>query len=332
MKISVIMAVYNGGERMRRTIDSVLKQTLKDFEFLCIDDGSNDGVSDKILDEYEAKDSRIKVIHRKNKGVCATLNECYLKATGDFVARVDQDDVFHPQLLELCKYAVEKNRLDFLAFRYSVMEEGKLLTFDRELGKCMEVSCWDDALALQNPAGFCDALASIHTDTWSHFLRRELAVTHPFHLEKGLTRLFAQLREHIRWGVTREVLYFYDAGVSTSMTHQPFSKEELGWDMADIKNIISLYADKIEAGDPLGEWKTICSAYVVKYLKINYNKIRRSKGVVSKEELKRMYVAFAEALRDFFESGIIPMNLVRLRHRIAYWWIMFRYRGSVEER
>ena len=58
MKISVVMPVYNGGERMRRTIDSVLAQTWRDFEFLCIDDGSTDGVSGAVYETFiSMKDS-----------------------------------------------------------------------------------------------------------------------------------------------------------------------------------------------------------------------------------------------------------------------------------
>lgn len=325
MKISVVMAVYNGGERMRRTIESVLSQTRKDFEFLCIDDGSTDGVSGKILDEYAARDARVVVIHRENRGVCETLNECYRKAKGDFVARTDQDDVFHPQLLEYCATAIERYNLDFLAFRYKTMDGNGCNQYDEVMPELNELQVWDRGRQVKDSIGYCKALTSIHTDTWAHFLRRELALRHPFHVEFGLTRLLAQLREPIKWASSPSVLYFYDAGVATSMTHQPFSVEELMWDMADIGNAMALYSDVIKSGDPFGEWKAVCKAYVLVYLKINYNKIRRCKGVVPAETRLALKIAFAKVLRKFFSSGNVSMHHVKLRHRIAYKWLMFRY-------
>lgn len=327
-KVSVVMAVYNGGERMRRSIDSVLAQTWRDFEFLCIDDGSTDGVSGKILDEYAAKDSRMVVIHRENKGVCETLNECYHKAKGEYVARTDQDDVFHPQLLEYCIAATERFRLDFLAFHYRTMVAGKANAIADVLPGVKELRAWNSTEISSDPAGYCSELTRIHTDTWSHFLRRDLAVRHPFHEEYGLTRLLAQLREPITWAVSPEVLYFYDAGVATSMTHQPFSVGEMMWDMADLDHTADLYEDVIAAGDPYGEWATVCRIFILPYLKINYNKIRRSRKSVSSTTRDLLYVAFAKSLHHIFSEKGVSMRHAKLRHKLAYWWLMWKYRGA----
>lgn len=326
MKVSVVMAVYNGGERMRRTIDSVLAQTYKDFEFLCINDGSKDSVSAKILDEYAKRDARVVVIHRENRGVCETLNECYKKASGDFVARTDQDDVFHPRLLEYCVEAIEKHRLDFLSFRYARIEPNKPMEFHDPMGSIPDLMVWNVAERSNDPVGFCNALTKIHTDTWSHFLRKDLAVRHPFHPEMGLTRVFAQIKEPINWASSEEVLYYYDAGVTTSMTHQPFSVEELMWDMEDVRNTIALYAEERKAGDPIGEWAAVCRGYVLKYIKINYNKIRHSKKVVPNAVVADLYKSFAKELRYFFGEGGVPIRYAKFKHKLAYLWLMHKYR------
>ena len=65
-KVSVIIPVYNVEKYLRKCLDSVVVQTLKDIEIICVDDGSTDD-SGKILDEYTQKDKRIKVIHQKNQ-------------------------------------------------------------------------------------------------------------------------------------------------------------------------------------------------------------------------------------------------------------------------
>lgn len=331
MKISIIMAVYNGGECLRRTIESVLAQTWKDFDFVCIDDGSTDGISGKILDEYAAKDSRMVVKHRENRGLCATVDECHQLAKGDFIARTDQDDVLHPQLLEYCKRAVEENDLDFFAFRYSNIDEKTAPVFKDLLACGTKVTCWDKAKQQIDPVGYRQALISIHTDSWAHFVRRDLTLRHPSIGEKELSKLFAQLQEPIRWGVTSDRLYFYDTSVSSSMMHQPFSIKIWNGEVADIRCVMALYDEAIKAGDPFGEWAAVCRAYVIAYLKTAYNKIRRSKGSIPESERQRDFEAFAVAASALFKTGCIPMRYVRLRHRLAYKWLMFKHRKAIKK-
>ena len=91
--ISVIMGVYNSKEYLREAIESILNQTFKNFEFIIIDDGSNDG-SSKILKSYDEKDPRIKIINNKNNiGLTASLNKGLKTAQYDFIARMDADDI-----------------------------------------------------------------------------------------------------------------------------------------------------------------------------------------------------------------------------------------------
>jgi glycosyltransferase involved in cell wall biosynthesis len=90
--ISVILPVYNGGKYIVEAIESILKQTFSDFELIVIDDGSTDDTF-RILQKYQAKDQRIRVVSRKNKGLIATLNEGISLAKGIWIARMDADDI-----------------------------------------------------------------------------------------------------------------------------------------------------------------------------------------------------------------------------------------------
>lgn len=98
-KVSVIMAVYNSEKFLKEAIESILNQTFKDFEFIIIDDGSTDR-SGEILEDYAKKDSRIKVFHQENMGLTKSLNKAIKLAKGEYIARMDADDISMPERLE----------------------------------------------------------------------------------------------------------------------------------------------------------------------------------------------------------------------------------------
>lgn len=97
--VSVIMPVYNAEKYLRLAIESILKQTYRNFELIITDDGSTDRSLD-IISEYAKKDDRIVIISRKNRGLVYTLNEAINIAKGEYIARMDADDVCHKSRLE----------------------------------------------------------------------------------------------------------------------------------------------------------------------------------------------------------------------------------------
>lgn len=110
-KITVIIPVYNVEEYLRRCIDSVINQTYRNLEIICINDGSTDNCG-KILDEYAKKDDRIIVIHQKNKGVAAAKNRGLEIMTGSHVGFVDSDDWIEPEFFEEAHAEIIKNNAD----------------------------------------------------------------------------------------------------------------------------------------------------------------------------------------------------------------------------
>ncbi|MBO5321616.1 MAG: glycosyltransferase family 2 protein [Clostridia bacterium] len=99
-KISVIMAVYNAEKTLKEAVDSILNQTYKNIEFIICDDASTDN-SYKLLEEYAKKDDRIILIKNEvNSRLSFSLNHCLKYATGEYVARMDADDISLPERLE----------------------------------------------------------------------------------------------------------------------------------------------------------------------------------------------------------------------------------------
>lgn len=92
-KVSVIIPVFNMEKYVRECLDSVLRQTLADLEVIVINDGSID-TSLKIIQEYQATDSRIVIIDKENAGVGAARNDGIRTATGEFIAFMDPDDMY----------------------------------------------------------------------------------------------------------------------------------------------------------------------------------------------------------------------------------------------
>jgi GT2 family glycosyltransferase len=97
--VSVLMPVYNAESYLAEAVESILGQTFADFELLVIDDGSTDR-SGAILEEYAARDRRVRLTRRPNTGYTVALNDLLALASGDLVARMDADDVALPHRLE----------------------------------------------------------------------------------------------------------------------------------------------------------------------------------------------------------------------------------------
>lgn len=97
--ISVLLPVYNNERHLKAAVDSILGQTFGDFEFIIIDDGSTD-TSLEILEAYAKQDPRIRLFSRPNAGFCRTLNEGLSHAMGEFIGRMDADDIAMPDRFE----------------------------------------------------------------------------------------------------------------------------------------------------------------------------------------------------------------------------------------
>jgi glycosyltransferase involved in cell wall biosynthesis len=97
--ISVVLPVFNAEKYVTEAVQSILDQTFSNFELILINDGSTDG-SLKILKKFKKNDNRVVLISRKNKGLVASLNEGISLARGEWIARMDADDIALPQRFE----------------------------------------------------------------------------------------------------------------------------------------------------------------------------------------------------------------------------------------
>lgn len=119
-KISVVMPVYNTGEILRASIDSILLQTFDNFELIMVDDGSADDTY-SICEQYAAQDGRIVLLHQENKGVCAARNRGIEVSRGEYVTFCDHDDIYSPRKLEVQYLLAKKYDADIVNVGYETI-------------------------------------------------------------------------------------------------------------------------------------------------------------------------------------------------------------------
>ena len=112
-KVSVIIPIYNSQKNLKECLNSVINQTLKDIEIICIDDGSTDK-SLKITKDFAKNDNRIIILTQQNKGAGSARNLGIEKASGDYLAFLDSDDFYDISFLEKMHTKITKTNSDII--------------------------------------------------------------------------------------------------------------------------------------------------------------------------------------------------------------------------
>ena len=116
--VSIIMPVYNTEAYLDRCLESIVSQTYKNIEIICVNDGSTDD-SGSILEKWKAKDSRIRVFHKENGGVSSARNKGLDECRGDYICFADPDDTIKPDMYEKLLSAIqrEKSQISMCGYR-----------------------------------------------------------------------------------------------------------------------------------------------------------------------------------------------------------------------
>ena len=120
--LSIIVPVYDVENYLQKCIDSILAQTLTDFELILVDDGSPDNCP-ALCDAAAAKDARVRVIHQKNGGLSAARNAGLDVARGEWIGFVDSDDYIAPEMYEKLYRAVQQTGADFALCDFAEVDE-----------------------------------------------------------------------------------------------------------------------------------------------------------------------------------------------------------------
>ena len=299
-KISVIVPVYNVEKFIRRCLDSIRNQTLKDLEIILVDDGSTDN-SGVICDEYAKLDNRIIVIHKENGGLSSARNRGLDSASGEWIAFVDSDDYLEKNMYEtLYKTAIDEN-VDICVcfFKYLTTNNTIFCDFTKEQlgikGKYKTNNFLKLVYKDEYLNGVCvSACNKIYKKNIFNNLRFKTKI---YEDDELLNRLYLK---DVEIYVTNEPLYIYVENLN-SLSHQQFCEKNLIF-IDILYNRLNLF--KIRKLNNLYEHtlRLLCNIIIEYYFKIDNKDIWEYSNLyklVLKQTIKSNMISFKDKIRFF---------------------------------
>lgn len=176
--VSVIVPVYNTARYLNQCVDSIINQSLKEIEIIFVDDGSTDN-SVEILKQYQAKDSRIKIIRQENQYAGVARNRGMEEATGKYLSFLDSDDFFDLEMLKKCYFCAEENQADIVVFGYKMYDDKqqKIISYNLDLARHFPKGVFSaDDLGE-------DLYQAVNPVPWNKLFRREFVEAHHLRFE-----------------------------------------------------------------------------------------------------------------------------------------------------
>lgn len=288
MKISVIIPVYNSASYLGQCLDSVLRQTHRDLEILCVDDGSTDG-SGELLRRYQDSDERVSVFFQQNRGASQARNLALRHAGGDGLMFVDSDDWLEPDACQSAAEAMERTGADVVMWNYvreyggrsrvkHIFDEDEIV-FDREGCKNLHrrmIGLTGPELARPDTA---DALCTL----WGKLYRRSLISQHGLEVpeirrfgtyEDGLFNLnaFAYVEKAV---FLNRPLYHYRRDNAASITQS--YKPELFQQQLNLFQYMSDYLDA--HGDLPGGQEALSNRIALSLISLGLNELENPSGL-----------------------------------------------------
>lgn len=324
--VSVIMPVYNADKYLSKAIESVLNQTLKDFELILVDDGSKDN-SSVICDTYAAKDKRICVIHQPNGGICAARNTGLKAAIGEYIAFIDHDDLYLPNLLEDNYNLAKKYDADILKYGNQYIQHRKLDLINlKQVYKANH-----ENIVIIDQSNYKEKYKTINDNDWLIYVwdglfKAELIKAKNLLFDTSFKyghedRVFClELYQWINCMIINPQIYYYHI-VYKNSTSRIFSLDRI----ADTERLIDY---EFQLFNQLGITH-ICPNYwqerVLLYLVIIFNIIKRPESKLTSQEIFNIVMHFREKYYTKSEFNIYPFksNERRIKKRFYVW--LFRH-------
>ena len=212
IKISIIIPVYNAEQYLEQCLESVIKQSLKEIEIICVNDGSIDN-SLRILEEYSRKDNRIIIINQENGGSSKARNSALQIAKGEYCLNIDSDDWIEEGYFEAIYNKAKKENLDIVISNYYLIfyikkENKEKVDLKLKKGEIIEGSQYILLLLTENFIGYM----------WNKLIKRKLFIQNNVKYNNDIfllddMNILIKLAYHAkRIGKLEEAYYYYRIG------------------------------------------------------------------------------------------------------------------------
>lgn len=293
IKVSVIIPVYNTEKYLSQCLDSVVSQTLKDIEIICVDDGSKDN-SSKILNDYAQKDPRIKSITQENRGPSSARNAGLRAAHGEYISFVDSDDMVTRDFCKKAYSLVSKKTADILVFSgiTKPREEWIEKVFDIPDGTYDSSEATNLLFTYENARIF-DATKIFRREFLS---KNDLWFPEQFRIGEDQVLLFMAFPVAKRVVFTKEKFYMYRQEVTGSLmdTYEKNHEAKMRVHMELVKYILSCWKEK---GWIAGNEKKL-SRWLIDFLIPGFK--------TSAYNCKKECMSRAKKALEDINSGVIP--------------------------
>ncbi len=325
--VSIIMPIYNAEKYVAQAIESVLNQTLTDFELILINDGSTDK-SAEICASYARDDQRITLIHQNNGGICSARNKGLELAQGEYIAFIDNDDVYLPDLLEENYTLAKKYNADILKYGNQYIKQKKFSADTiHSSGKLNEEALLviekNDLPAEYKKLNEADLLVYVWDGLFKTELIRKKQITFDSQFKYGHEdRVFCmQLYPHSMCVVINPKIYYQHIVYKTS-TSRVFSIDRIG----DTKRLLT-YEQALFASLQLSRnYQTYWQQRVITYVILICSIMRKPEAQLSWQEVWQVLHTLRE---NYYLPAFVGFNKTekskRLKNKIYAWLFEHAY-------
>ncbi|MCM1009392.1 MAG: glycosyltransferase [Fusobacterium sp.] len=203
-------------EYLHTSLDSVINQTYKNLEIICVNDGSADNSLD-ILKEYQAKDARIKIIDQPNGGVSSARNAGIRAATGDYIMFLDPDDAYDVTLCEKVAAKIEAENSDIVMWAHARVKDGEIVSKEIKNIQRILKKRYRDNIRCQ---------VALQINVWDRAFRHEFLIKNnilfPIGIKCAEDKIFCTLAylKKPSFSYMDEILYYYTISREGSVTNQ----------------------------------------------------------------------------------------------------------------
>lgn len=301
VKVSVIIPVYNVEKYLAECLDSIVNQTLKDIEIICINDGSPDN-SLEILREYEKKDNRITVIDQENGGHAVATNRGIDLATGECLFSMDSDDILELNALELSYNRLKEKDVDFVMF--------KAINYDDSTDRYYETEVYSMNKIYQkvgdnvfNYKDIGELMFEASVTPWSKLYKREFIMENNIRYPEGL--IFEDNVFFYNALLTAKRICFLNEFLFIRRWYATSSTTNGDLRFLDSLSVSNLVIDVFKDNDELDNYKTNLFNNKISLNFMRYNKIKTEFKEKYFEEMKKDFSKLLDDedyFKEFFES------------------------------